>query len=103
MKFSSLFKVIGEETEIEIYQKNPSQYICSVTTVSRVPRKVYGAEVVSVNSAGFDRLVVIIGKEEKFEYKHQSIIQHGRGTVRSDPSSLSGGEVLEDKAAEGKV
>ena len=103
MKFSSLFKVIGKGSEVEVYRDNPGQYICSVTKSSRVPQEVYRSEVKRITPVGLDRLIVIVGEEVKREYKDQSVVQHGGRTGRSDSATLSGGEVLEGKATERAV
>lgn len=103
MKFSSLFRVIGKGTEVEVYRDNPRQYLCSVTSTSWVPREVYRAEVKSITPVGLDQLIVIVGEEAKREYNNQSIVQHGRGAGRSDPDAVSGGKVVEGKAAERAV
>lgn len=103
MKFSSLFKVIGKGSEVEVYRDNPGQYICSVTRSSRVPQEVYRSEVKRITPVGLDRLIVIVGEEVKREYKNQSFIQHGGRAGRSDPATVSGGEVVEGKAAERAV
>lgn len=103
MRFSSLFRVIGKGSEVEVYRDNPGQYICSVTRNSRVPQEVYRSEVKSVAPFGLDRLIVIVGEEAKHEYKNQSFIQHGGRAGRSDPAAVSGGEVVEGKAEERTV
>lgn len=103
MRFSSLFRVIGKGTEVEVYRDNPGQYLCSVTSTSWVPREVYAAEVKSITPVGLDRLIVIVGEEVKHEYKDQSIVQHGRGTRRSDPAALPCVERGQGSAAERAV
>lgn len=103
MKFSSLFRVIGKGTEVEVYRDNPGQYLCSVTSTSWVPREVYRAEVKSITPVGLDQFIVIVGEEVGREYKDQSIVQHGKGTRRSNPATVSGGKVMEGKAAERTV
>ena len=77
MKFSSLFRMVSEGVEMEVYRDNPGQYLCSVTNVSRVPQEVYRSEVKRITPVGLDRLIVIVGEEVKREHKNQSIIQHG--------------------------
>lgn len=69
MKFSDLFIATGRDTEVEIYRDNPGQCLCSVTSVSWVPKEIYRAEVKSIVSAGLGRFAVIVGEEIKREYK----------------------------------
>lgn len=95
MRFSSLFRIIGKGSEVEVYRDNPGQYICSVTSTSYVPQEVYRSEVKRITPVDLDRLIVIVGEEAKREYKDQGIVQHGGGAGRSDPATVSGGEVLE--------
>lgn len=103
MKFSSLFRVIGKGSEVEVYRDNPGQYLCSVTKNSRVPQEVYRSEVKSITPVGLDRLIVIVEEEIKREYKDQSVVQHGRGARRSAPAALSGIKKCKDSAAERSV
>ena len=103
MKFSSLFRVIGKGSEVEVYRDNPGRYICSVTKNSRVPQEVYRSEVKRITPVGLDRLIVIVGEEAKREYKNQSFIQHGGGTGRSDPAALPCIEKCQGSATERSV
>lgn len=103
MKFSSLFRVIGKGSEVEVYRDNPGQYICSVTRNSRVPQEVYRSEVKSITPVGLDRLIVIVGEEVRHERNNQGVIQHRGRTRRSNPATVSGGKVMEGKAAERTV
>ena len=103
MRFSSLFRVIGKGSEVEVYRDNPGQYLCSVTSASWVPSEVYRAEVKRITPVGLDQLIVIVGEEAKREYNNQSIVQHGRGAGRSDPDALPCVEKSKGSAAERSV
>lgn len=74
MKFSSLFRVIGKGTEVEVYHSNPGQYLCSITSTSYVPHEIYRSEVKRVTPVGLDRLIVIVGEEIKRECNNQGVV-----------------------------
>lgn len=103
MKFSSLFRMVSEGVEMEVYRDNPGQYLCSVTSISRVPRDIFKSEVKSITPVRAGLLVVIVGREKQNECKNQSIIQRSGGASRFDSPALSCGEVVEGKATEREV
>ena len=65
MKFSSLFRMVSEGVEMEVYRDNPGQYLCSVTSISRVPRDIFKSEVKSITPVRAGLLVVIVGREKQ--------------------------------------
>lgn len=69
MKFSSLFKVMGKDVVMEIYQNNPGRHMCTVTKASRVSREAWNARVVSVTPVGLDRAVIVVERGNGYERK----------------------------------
>ena len=102
MRFSSLFRVMGKDVEMEVYQTNPRRYICSVTEDSRVPIEVWRSEVESVTPFTTDRMIVFI-RRYVVEHKDQDVIYGGLGTDTHAEKAVSRGKELEDTASEGAV
>lgn len=60
MYFSNLFKVIGKDVEVEVYQKESRRYLCTVSTDSRVPEEVWRSKVVAITPFTTDKLIVFV-------------------------------------------
>lgn len=95
MKFSSLFRVMGKDVEMEVYQDNPGRHMCTVTKASRVSREAWNSYVKTVTPVGLDRVIIVVERNNAYECKDQCEIHDRGGAGRSDPATVSGGEVLE--------
>lgn len=65
MKFSTLFKVIDKDVEMEVYDENPKRYICSVSSCSRVLGGIWHSEVVRITPMTSKKVIVVMRREQR--------------------------------------
>lgn len=87
MKFSSLFRIMGKNVEMEIYQDNPGRHMCTVTKESRVSREAWNSYVKTVTPVGLDRVIIVVERNNGYECKDQCEIQHGGGAAGHPPEA----------------
>lgn len=99
MYFSSLFMIVGKGVEMEVYQAEQGQYLCTVSTDSRVPAEIWRSSVVSITPFTTDKLIVFVRRRDS-ERKDKDVLHRRSGTSTHTEKIVAGSEELEGKAAE---
>lgn len=102
MYFSSLFMIVGKGVEMEVYRAEQGQYLCTVSTDSRVPAEIWRSSVVSITPFTTDKLIVFVRRWDS-ERKDKDVLHRRSGTSTHTEKIVAGSEELEGKAAERAV